>query len=250
VSLYAGLTRILDADFRIVSGPEPAYRFFIEHEIHRQACTNYDGWSAWQSLEGLAARWPEVRAYLDERVRWFDTEPSAAHHVIEGRVHAAMCSDAVASYRVINREASPAFRDEATKTRICARIREEIRRILNRVRERKAWLRYRDFGTSCDILAVDDNDCLLVVEAKPSTYKAGIVKGPIQARFYAGLISRWLETQEPGEAEPHQQGPIPAHLPEHDPPELEYDHTAAADDGRSVRPAPLTPRRHPARRTE
>jgi hypothetical protein len=36
-----------------------------------------------------------------------------------------------------------------------------------------------------------------------------------------------LETQEPGDAEPHQQGPIPAHLPEHDPPQLDHDHKAA-----------------------
>jgi hypothetical protein len=48
------------------------------------------------------------------------------------------------------------------------------------------------------------------------------------------------------------QPEVPAglHLPEHDPPQLEHDHKAAADDGRSVWPAPLTPGRHSARRTE
>jgi hypothetical protein len=59
-----------------------------------------------------------------------------------------------------------------------------------------------------------------------------------------------LETQKSGDAEPNQQGPISAHLPKHDPPQLEHDHKAVADDGRGVRPAPLTPGRYSARRTE
>jgi hypothetical protein len=54
-------------------------------------------------------------------------------------------------------------------------------------------LKYRDFGTSCDILGADDDGRLIVAEAKPSSYRTGIVTGPIQVRFYAGLISRWLE---------------------------------------------------------
>lgn len=56
----------------------------------------------------------------------------------------------------------------------------------------KAWLKYREFGTSPDILAVDGEGRLIVAEAKPFRYTSGIVKGPIQARFYAGLIAAWM----------------------------------------------------------
>jgi hypothetical protein len=127
LSVYAGLTRILDVDVRVRATQDPEYRFFIEHQTHRQATSHHDAWSAWQSLAALSRHWPAVRSYLDERERWFETAPNAAHHVIEGRVHAAMCSDGVASYRVINREASPSFRNQQTKEAICGRIRAEMR---------------------------------------------------------------------------------------------------------------------------
>jgi hypothetical protein len=65
--------------------------------------------------------------------------------------------------------------------------------VLDGVAEPKAWLKYHEFGTSPDILALDGGGRLIVAEAKPASYQSGIGKGPIQARFYAGLIARWLE---------------------------------------------------------
>jgi hypothetical protein len=193
-SLYAGLTRPLDVDSRIIAGKEPEFRFFVAHDTHREVAIRfgYEKWS-WQPLEELAARWSEVSQYLAEREKWFEEESAAAHHVIEGRVHAAMCRDTVTSYRAINREASPSFRDEKTKATICGRIRDEMRRVLDAVPEKERWLRYHEFGTSPDILAVDDSGRLIVAEAKPFSYTSGISKGPIQVRYYAGLLSRWLE---------------------------------------------------------
>lgn len=193
MSLYAGLTRILDIDARTIAGKDPEFRFFIAHETHRRRAGNMDAWGAWQPLHKLVAHWPDVERYLLKCVEWFATEPSAAHHVIEGRVHAAMCRNTVGSYRVINREASPSFRDQPTKARVCGRIRDEIRRVLAAVHEPKPWLQNREFGTSPDILAVDNRGRLVVAEAKPFSYTSGIVKGPIQTRFYSGLIARWLE---------------------------------------------------------
>ncbi|MEX1263856.1 MAG: hypothetical protein WEE66_07970 [Actinomycetota bacterium] len=193
-SLYAGLTRPLDVDARIIGSKKPEFRFFVAHRTHRDVAIRfgYERWS-WQPLEELAARWSEVSQYLAEREKWFQEESAAAHHVIEGRVHAAMCRDTVTEYRAINREASPSFRDEATKARICGRIRDEMRRVLDAVPKKDRWLRYREFGTSPDILAVDDSGRLIVAEAKPFSYTSGISKGPIQVRYYAGLLSRWLE---------------------------------------------------------
>jgi hypothetical protein len=192
-SLYAGLTRILDVDVHTLKGKAPKYRFFIEHETHRRAAPNWKSWASWQPLDRLMDVWPKVEHYLLEREQWFGAKKEAAHHVIEGRVHAAMCRDSVTSYRVINREASPSFSSTLTKKEICGRIRGEIRRVLDDVAEPKKRLRYQEFGTSPDILAVDLTGRLIVVEAKPPGSKSGIVKGPIQARFYAGLIARWLE---------------------------------------------------------
>jgi hypothetical protein len=193
-SLYAGLTRPLDMDVRIIAGKEPEFRFFVAHKTHRDVAKRfgYETWS-WQPLEVLAARWAEATQYLAERERWFREESAASHHVIEGRVHAAMCGDTVTSYRAINREASPSFRDEGTKARICGRIRDEMRRALDAVPKKERWLGYHEFGTSPDVLAVDDSGRLIVAEAKPFSYTSGISKGPIQVRYYAGLLSRWLE---------------------------------------------------------
>lgn len=198
-SLYAGLTRPLDLDIRTVPGKDPEFRFFVAHDTHREAALRfgYEGWS-WQPLGQLAARWREVDRYLGEREKWFAKEPEAEHHVIEGRVHAAMCSDSVSSYRVINREASPSFRDESTKAKICERIRDEMRGVLGAVPIPKPWLRYHEFGTSPDILAVDSSGRLIVTEAKPFSYTSGIAKGPLQTRFYAALIARWLESDPAG----------------------------------------------------
>jgi hypothetical protein len=193
-SLYAGLTRPLDVDVRTVAGGDPEFRFFVAHDTHRDVAKRfgYESWS-WQPLEELGGHWSRVIQYLAEREQWFREEPAAAHHVIEGRVHAAMCRDSVSSYRAINREASPSFRDEGTKARICGQIRDEMRRVLNAVPKKERWLRYHEFGTSPDVLAVDHSGRLIVAEAKPCSYTSGIAKGPIQVRFYAGLLSRWLE---------------------------------------------------------
>jgi hypothetical protein len=204
-SLYAGLTRPLDVDVRIIAGREPEFRFFVAHKTHRDVAMRFghDTWS-WQPLEELGARWAGVTRYLAERERWFQEESAAAHHVIEGRVHAAMCRDTIASYRAINREASPSFRDEETKARICGRIRDEMRRVLDAVPKKERWLRYHQFGTSPDILAVDHSGRLIVAEAKPFSYTSGIAKGPIQVRYYAGLLSRWLELDPEAPANLHR----------------------------------------------
>jgi hypothetical protein len=82
--------------------------------------------------------WPDVERHLFARETWFKTEPRAAHLVIEGRVHAAMCSGVAASNRVINPETSPSFRDQGVKDAICGRIRTEIRRVLDGVSDPKA----------------------------------------------------------------------------------------------------------------
>ena len=137
--------------------------------------------------------WPEVERYLLGRERWILTDPSAARHFKEGRVHASMCRTGLQAYRVLNREASPSFADSKVKDEVCERIRVEIRRVLDEIAQLKPWLMNQTFGTSPDILAVDGDGRLIVAEAKPASYGSGIGKGPIQARFYAGLIARWVE---------------------------------------------------------
>ena len=191
-SVYAGLTRVLDVDVKVVNDAAPLFRYFIEHETHRKAAPDWRDWAIWGPLEGMQELWPAVERYLQERERWILTDPKAAHHAKEGRVHASMCRTGVRTYRVVNREASPSFVDTKAKDEICGQIRSEIRRVLDEVAQPKAWLKYRKFGTSPDILAVDGEGRLIVAEAKPASYGSGIVKGPIQARFYAGLIARWL----------------------------------------------------------
>jgi hypothetical protein len=192
-SLYAGLTRILDVEVLMLKDQDPQFRCFIEHETHREAAPDWRTWATWASVDRMVELWPAVEGYLRQREQWLESDMKAAHHVMEGRVHASMCRSTVTSYRVLNREASPSFADTETKDEMCGRIRSEIRRVLDGLPEPKAWLKYHEFGTSPDILAVDSEGRLIVAEAKPAAYESGIGKGPIQVRFYAGLIARWME---------------------------------------------------------
>src|SRR4051794_26760987 len=60
-SLYAGLTRPLDVDVRIVAGKAPDVRFFVAHDTHREVALRfgYETWS-WQPIDELASRWGDV----------------------------------------------------------------------------------------------------------------------------------------------------------------------------------------------
>ncbi len=198
VSLYLGLTSVLDVD-ELGGG----FRFRA-HPTHQERGEFKSEWSEWRGMPDLLDVWTDVQAYLERVVhrvdrRWLDAE---------GQVHALLGSGQQRGLTVIDREASVSFRDQPTKDRLTAQWRQPLVQALAAVGDGAPWATYvqsTPFGTSPDFLAVDDDGRLLVIEAKPPTATAGIVRGPAQVRFYAAMYAYWL-AQDSGAVEVlHQQ---------------------------------------------
>jgi len=185
-SLYVGLTTVLDV-------MERNHRWRFRAARSHQERGAFDPiWLTWRSFEDVAADWPAVRRYV-ERVealvdpRWTRTE---------GVVHALLCSGASQGFAVANREASPWFSDQPTKDRIVAEITAPLVAAIDSHEGSEAWWPGRThplrLGTSPDVLGLNDVGQVLVIEAKPASATAGIVRGPVQVRVYAELFARWL----------------------------------------------------------
>ena len=109
-SLYYGLTSVLDLEerggqFRIVA-----------HKTHRTRGGFDDAWSEWQEQSALDRAWPSVAKYIASVTPTVDKRWTGK----EGAVHAAISSGTSDAYRVVNREVSPAFSDQATKDAMMA----------------------------------------------------------------------------------------------------------------------------------
>jgi hypothetical protein len=187
-SLYVGLSSVLDVH---------------EHHgsFHLKAHPTYQGGnhgfeSAWlqpMTLDQLTRAWPSVESYLDSVIGGVNQMFTGK----EGPVHAAMCSGVAGEYLVINREAAPSFWDDATKASIIGDIGGTIGEAITKAAHPDNWwpgVRYakkpKHFGTSPDILAIDQVGRLLVIEAKPPGATEGITWGPAQVGFYARMWSR------------------------------------------------------------
>ncbi len=186
-SLYVGLTTILDLDLR---GGHYRVR---AHPTHRRAGSFDTKWNQWMTPEAMVQVWPAVEQYVDR------VTPLVSKHLTEreGAVHAALCSGRARRYSVVNREATPWFVDQVTKNAIVASMVDPLVTALNAASEGLAWWPgvrrpVRPFGTSLDILAVDDEARVLAIEAKPSNALAGITLGPAQVLLYAELFARWM----------------------------------------------------------
>jgi hypothetical protein len=184
-SLYVGLTSVLDIY-------ERADKFRLRaHATHRAAAGFHDSWADWQTLEQLTTQWPSVERYLEHVVktvhpRWLDTE---------GQVHALIASSTHTGFSVINREASISFANQSTKNDLCEKWASTMQLALTDAGVPSQWwvaLGAKNFGTSPDFIAVDDDGRLLVIEAKPASAAAGITWGPAQVGFYAAMYAAWL----------------------------------------------------------
>jgi hypothetical protein len=186
VSLYAGLTTVLDVHER------EGMVWLDAHPTHRAKGGFDPAWREPRSTAKIRNLWPRLDAYLDRVIAKLDP-----HHVdLEGKVHAALCSGYPTTFRVVNREASPAFSSERVKAKLIQGIGQPLREAISAVTSDEPWwpgVRYatkgKRFGTSPDVLAIDDAGRLLVIEAKPPAALEGIAWGPAQVRFYADLFA-------------------------------------------------------------
>ena len=195
VSLYAGLTTVLDVH-------EGGGAFWLKaHRTHRSAGGFDPAWFTKRSLASLKEIWPEVERYVDRALAKVDR-----HHIeLEGKVHAAMCSGQASSYRVINREADPSFASGLERTRFVQATGAPIWQAVRADRNPEPWWpgrRYeknpKRFGTSPDILAIDDAGRLLVIEAKPPGALEGIAWGPAQVGFYGSMFGELFKRNRDG----------------------------------------------------
>jgi hypothetical protein len=189
VTLYLGLTSVLDVD-------ELGGNFRCRaHPTHQERGAFDPSWSEWRALPEFLDVWPDIWGYLDSVVHRVDRQWTEA----EGRVHALLGNGTQPGLTIIDREASVAFRDQGTKDRLLQTWRAPLLAALAGVGDGAAWsgpVTSTPFGTSPDFIAVDGDGRLLVLEAKPATATAGIVRGPAQVRLYAAMYAEWF-AQDP-----------------------------------------------------
>jgi hypothetical protein len=185
VSLYAGLTTVLDVH-------ESGGNVWLKaHRTHGRAGGFDLTWFEKRSMASLEAIWPKVQGYATRALAKVDP-----HHIeLEGKVHAAMCAGQASAYRVINREADPSFATGLERADFVQATGARIWDAVTADPNLERWwpgIRYKDnpkrFGTSPDILAIDNAGRLLVIEAKPPSALEGIAWGPAQVAFYGSMF--------------------------------------------------------------
>lgn len=190
-ALYAGLTVVLE-----VRWWNDLVRLHA-HATHRSSGGFDPAWTEWQRIAVGDPLLDAVRGYVATVVR--TVRPSLIDK--EGRVHAALCRPFAGAFAVVQREASPAFRDTATHTAICAPLCDPLTAAVRDASAGQPWWPTRHgiprIGNSPDLLGIDERGRLLVIEAKPATALKGIVWGPVQVRYYAELwAALWARQQD------------------------------------------------------
>lgn len=186
-TLYYGMTALINIEER-----QGKYRL-TAHPKYRAIAQWDDGWKGWHERGEIEAAWSDVADYL-EAIKGQVAESAVSK---EGPVHAAISSGASDAYRVINREASPSFRDKPTRQ---ARLAAWVEPFNHTLEQREGpppwWPRQVKVGNSLDFLAVDIGGRLALVEAKADTASAKeLAKVAVQAGVYAAMFADLLREQ-------------------------------------------------------
>ncbi len=192
VSLYVGLTSVLDLD-------ELGGRFRLRaHATHKKAGTFLADWGVWQEADSLASQWTEVAAYLDRLLA--DEGVSSRWWRREGIVQASLTSNQSSAYGAVQRDAVVSFPSTSIELSVTSPIRERIWKSMELAgRTDPWWPGVRDrgrrpiLGTEADLVAVDAKGRLLVIEAKPAEELKGITWAPAQVRLYAEVFGALVE---------------------------------------------------------
>lgn len=188
-TVYAGLTSLLDVN-------ERKGKFWFTANQSHQARGGFDkNWLA-RVEEDQLPDGDDIRRYVEKALATIPTR----HVNAEGRVHAALGRNK-ASFTVIQREASPAFSDQATKDQICGVVTGPIISGAIAADPGEVWWPATTtsaprLGTSPDFVAVDVKGRVLVIEAKPVNATAGLRWAPAQLRTYAELWARLLKGEK------------------------------------------------------
>lgn len=184
-TLYYGLTKLIDlherdGEAKLVS---PSYGNRASFDV---------AWSEWQDPDQLLRQWPRVSKYLEDVVT--SDAVDARFLSKEGPVHAALSSGRSDAFRVINREANPAFASDPVKKATLAGWVKPFNTVLaERSPGKRWWPKDVKVGAALDHLAVDIAGRLLIIEAKAGNAAAGeIAKVTVQAGVYAAMYADML----------------------------------------------------------
>lgn len=187
-TLYYGLTALLNVR-------ERGGQYQLTADKSYRALDEFDeSWTGWNSRDQIENSWPQVLEYLQAVPSRVDPKYTTK----EGPVHAAISSGSSDAYRVINREASPSFKNEAVKKRRRAAWIEPFNQVLAaREGAPKWWPANVTVGNSLDFLTVDIGGRLALIEAKADKASAGeIAKVAVQVGVYAAMYADLLR-QDP-----------------------------------------------------
>lgn len=184
-TLYYGLTKLVDLH-------EREGRAKITSASYDHLAEFDDDWSSWQDPGLLLRQWPRVAKFLDELTT--DGHVGASALSKEGPVHAGLSSGNSDAFRVINREANPAFASAPVRKKRLAGWVAPFNEALGGFPERESWWPTDvRVGAALDHLAVDIAGRLLIIEAKAGNASAGeIAKVAVQAGAYAAMYADML----------------------------------------------------------
>jgi hypothetical protein len=183
-TLYYGLTSLVNVY-------EKHDRFRLTaHTRHKQNGGFDEAWSTWMGADELVTVWPSVKSYI-QRARPL---VNPKHFTLEGGLHALLASGASDAFRVVNREASPSFSNQATKDRLRTELWTPIARALRASGRTEAWWpNQMTVGNSLDFLAADVGGRLALIEAKHHSATGMIAKVAAQVGSYARLYAYLLQ---------------------------------------------------------
>jgi hypothetical protein len=181
-TLYCGLTKFLDLH-------ELKGLFWIDAAKVYKEREPEPPWKFRMPAKEWKGHWSLVEKYLRLQIK-----AVADRFTLEGAVQAMLCTDSSDLFSVVDREAVVGFKNDPTKSRICAELQGPLASAFVPVTDVEPWCKAPRFGTELDVLAVDDEGRLLVIEVKPGSSVKGITWAPLQVSFYARLFERWIKT--------------------------------------------------------
>lgn len=185
-TLYYGMTALLNLS------EHKGDRFRLTADKSYMALDEFDDtWKGWQPREAIEQAWPRVARYLEAVKGVVDPK----HTSKEGAVHASIGAGGSDAYRVINREASPSFRDTPTRTRRRSGWAAALNAALHDDPEagQPWWPKDVKVGSSLDFLAVDIGGRLALIEAKADSASAKeLAKVAVQVGVYAAMYADLL----------------------------------------------------------
>ena len=187
VSVYAGLTKILDVENRRKEFRLRADSSYIDRNQTGAAGSTPLPWNEWRSAKALMTQWPAIQAYLAAQFKDVGNK-----FINEGAVQAMLCAHGGDTFRVIDREAVLNFASTNVREDVYRELRDPLVQALADSGG-NAWWKPPSPGGEVDLLAVDSEGRVLVIEVKPANSLTGITWAPLQVAFYARLFRRWAE---------------------------------------------------------